>query len=98
MAPDPDTLDVNPWILRGQLSHPGHLIWQRVVAHVAVVEVVKFLRSQRVAHPIDLHDHEPKLSQRLAVTARTGERPAMNASALRPRIDIVDDRILLAAV
>src|SRR5215469_9864866 len=98
MAPDPDTLDVNPWILRGQLSHAGHLIRQRVVAHIAVVEVVKLLGPQGVAHPLDLHDHESKLSQRLAIAARTRERPAVNASALGARINIVDDRILLPAV
>src|SRR5947209_2305329 len=91
-------LDINPRVAAGQLLHARHLIRQRVVAHVAVIGLVKLLRSPGRPGAVDFDDHETELRERLRVAARRRERAAADAACLRPRTDMVDDRILLRLV
>jgi hypothetical protein len=46
------------------------LIGDRVVAHVAVVEVEELLRAQLGAHAVDRDDDEAELGERLVVGVR----------------------------
>ena len=85
-------------IARGQLLHPGHLIGQRVVAHVAVIGLVELLRSPRRAHPVDFDDDEAEFGERLRIAARRRERAAADAAGLRAGIDVIDDRVLLRRI
>ena len=98
MAVDAGRVDVDPRIALRELLHPGDLIGQRVVAHVAVVGLVERLRSPRRAHAVDLDDDEAELGERLRVAARRREAAAADAAGLRPGIDVVDDRILLRRI
>ena len=98
MAVNAGAIDVKPGIARGQLLHRADLIGQGVVAHVAVVGLVKFLRAPRRPHPVDLDDDEPELRQRLRIAARRRELAAADAAGLRTRINMVDDRISLRRV
>ena len=81
-----------------QLLHAGHLVRQRVVAHVAEIRFVKFLGAPRRAHAVDLHHHESQLRQRLAIAARRRKAAAADAAGLRAGINVIDDRIFLAGV
>src|SRR5687768_18413546 len=94
MAPDAGALDVDVRVPLCQLAHPGDLIRDGVVAHVAVVEVGERLRSPLGAHAVDGDNDEPELGERLVIAARGNEEPGADAAAPRTRIDVVDDRIL----
>ena len=61
---------IDPGIPRRELLHARDLVGQRVVAHVAEVRVVELLRSPGRPHPVDLHDDEPELGERLRIAAR----------------------------
>src|SRR6185436_17204488 len=62
------------------------------------VGVVERLGSPRRAHPVDLDDHESKLGQRLRITTCRREAAATDASCLRARIDVIDDRVFPAPI
>ncbi len=62
------SISIHGYRLR-QFLHAGHLIGQRVVAHIAEVRFVKFLRAPRGSHAIDLHHDEAQLGQRLRIAA-----------------------------
>src|ERR1700693_5923395 len=94
MTVNTDAIAVDPRIAGGPLFHSCDLIGQSVVAHPGVVRVVKRLRSPRRPHPVDLHHHEPKLGQRLSISARRREAATAYTSCLRTRIDVVDEWIL----
>ena len=82
-----------------QFLHARDLVGQRVVApHRAVVRVVERLRAARRAHAVDRHDDEAEFGERLLVAARGRERARAHAARLRPRIGLVDDRVLLRRV
>src|SRR5437660_2139346 len=98
MAIDSGMVEIDPGIALGQLGHACNLVGKRVIAHIAVVNIVIFLGTPGISHTVDLDDNETQLRQRLRVAARRGKRPASNASLLRPRIDVVDDRILLVGI
>src|SRR5207247_1151883 len=49
VAVDPGAVEVDPRVAPGQLAHPGDLIGDAVVAHVAVIGVVEGVRAQRRA-------------------------------------------------
>src|SRR5207244_4815551 len=66
---DSGAIDIDPREPLRQLLHAGNLIGQCVVSHLAVVGVVKRLRSPRRAHAVDLDDYEPKLRQSLRIAA-----------------------------
>ena len=54
--------------------------------------------SDRGATSVYRHDDEAQLGERLLVAARRGERRRADAAALRARIGVVDDRILLLRI
>ncbi len=62
-AVDADFADVDPAVLGGQLPDRRDVIGESVVAHVAVVGVVKRLGPLRRAHMIELYDDESELGQ-----------------------------------
>ena len=93
VAVDAGAIEIDPREARRQLLHARDLIGQRVVAHVAVPGLVERTRSPRRPHPVDLHDDETELGDRLRVAACGRESPAADAAGLRSRIDVVDDRI-----
>ena len=76
----------------------GHLIRDRVVAHVGVVGLVELLRSPRRPHPVDFDDDEAELGEGLGIAARGEKRAAADAAGLRSRIDVVDDRVFLRRI
>jgi hypothetical protein len=76
-----------------QLAHARDLVGQRVVAHVAVVEIGEDLRAPRRAHPVDLHDDEAELGERLMVAACGEKLREPTLPPLRARVDVVDDRV-----
>ena len=94
MSVDARAIDVDPRVLRRKLLHAGHLIGKRVVAHVAVIRLVKLLRPPRCPHAVYFDDDEPELRECLRVAARRRESASSDAAALRSGIDVVDDRIL----
>src|SRR5438132_9287207 len=98
MAIDASALDIDPRVAFGKLLHRGYLIRQSVIAHVAIISIVKFLGPHRVSHAIDLDDDEAEFGERLRVAARRRERTATDTPALWARIDVIDDRIFLLLV
>ena len=98
MAIDASALDIDPRVAFGKLLHRGHLIRQSVIAHVAIISIVKFLGPHRVSHAVDLDDDEAEFRERLGVATRRGERTAPDTAALWARIDVIDDRIFLLLV
>jgi len=60
---------IDPRILLGQLFHRGHLVGQRVVAHVSEVGIMKLLGAPGRTHSIDLHDNEAQLCEGLRIAA-----------------------------
>jgi hypothetical protein len=98
VAPDARAIDVDPRVALRELLHAGHLIGQRVVAHVAVIRGVEALGSPRRAHAVDLDDDEAQLGDRLRIAARGGKLAAADAAGLRARINVIEDRILLRRI
>ena len=45
MSVDSGVVNVDPGVTLGELLHPGHLIRQRVVTHIPITHVMKFLGS-----------------------------------------------------
>ena len=97
MPEDPDAIEIDELVLRGELLDGRDVIGQPIIAEVAVVVVVKCLRAERRAEVIELDDDEPELGQREGLAAVL-ELPLANAADLRAGIDVVDDRILLRRV
>src|SRR5262245_35444244 len=95
MAPDTGAVDIDPGESAGEFLHAGDLIWKSVVAHVSEIRVMKFLRTPRSSHPIDLHDDESQFGQCLRVRTRSGKIAAADASGLRAGINTIHDRVLL---
>src|SRR2546421_13088800 len=98
MAVDAGAVDVDPRIAARELLRRRDLVGQRVVAHVGVVRVVKFLGAPWRSHPVDLDNDESELGERLRVAARRRKRTAADAAGLRTRIDMVDDWILPSGI
>src|SRR5438067_2022159 len=98
MAINAGSINIYPWVFFSQLLHRGYLIRQSVIAHVAIISIVKFLGPHRVSHAIDLDDDEAEFGERLRVAARRRERTATDTPALWARIDVIDDRIFLLLV
>jgi len=98
MAVDPCAVYINPRIELGKLLHSGHLIGQRVVAHVAVISVVKFLAAPRRTHAVNLHNDEPQVRRAPARRRAPLRNCASHASRLRTGIDVIDDRVFLIRI
>src|SRR5437588_12944484 len=92
MAINAGSINIYPWVFFSQLLHGGYLIRQSVIAHVAIISIVKFLGPHRVSHAIDLDDDEAEFGERLRVAARRGERTATDTPALWARIGVICDR------
>ncbi len=92
MPVDPDAIKIDERIAGGELFDGGHMIRQPVVDEVAVIGVVKSLRTKWGTHVVELNDDEPELRQRKVFTA-TLEPPPTNAPHLGAWIDVADDRI-----
>ena len=95
VAIDAGAIDVDPRVPLRELFHPGNLIGERVVAHIGEIRFVKFFRTPRRPHPVDLDDDEAEFGKRLRIAAGRVERAPADAAGLRPGIDVVDERILL---
>src|SRR5437588_8204066 len=98
MAVDAGSINIYPGVFFSELLHCRHLIRQSVIAHVAIISIVKFLGPHRVSHAVDLDDDEAEFRERLGVATRRGERTASDTAALWARIDVIDDRIFLLLV
>src|SRR5439155_21620417 len=95
-AVDPDARDVVERIFRRDRLVPEDAIGEAGVAEILPGDVVECLRSIRRAHAVNLHDDEPELGLRLHLVV--GEERLRHERALRPRVDVLDDGILLRRV
>ena len=59
---------------------------------------MKGLRPLGVSHAFDLDHGEAKLRERIAIRTRGLKCMRSKGAALRPRIDVIDDRVLLRGV
>ena len=73
------------------------MVRQTVVAEVAIVVVVECLRAERRPEVVELNDYETEFREREGLTAAL-ELPCADAADLRPRVDMVDDRIFFRRV
>ena len=92
-AVEPDARDVVGRILRRHRLVPEDAIGEAGVLDVLPRDVVEGLRAVARPHAVDLHDDEPDFGLRLHLVER-GER-LRHERALRPGVDVLDDRILL---
>ena len=72
-AVDADARQVDVRVLRGRRLHPEDAVGEAGIGQVLPADVVERLRPPVRPHPVDLHDDEPQLRQRLRPdgTART---------------------------
>ena len=98
VAVDARLVDVDPAVALRQFLHPGHLIGQRVVAHVGVVGIVERLRTVGRPHAVDFDDDEAEFGQSLRLATGGAESPVADGAALRAWIDMVDNRIFLRRI
>src|SRR5580700_1452247 len=59
---------------------------------------MKGLRPPGVSHTFDLHHNEPKVRQRIAIHTGSLKSVGSKRAALRPRINEIDDWVLLREV
>src|SRR5690606_8963799 len=97
MSKDADAFDVNELVTHAKLLDGGNVIRQAVVTEVAVVVVVKHLRTKRRANVIELHHDKSKLRQRHCFATML-EVPLTHRPNLRSRIDVRNDRVGLRGI
>ena len=75
MAPDADTIDVDPTELPRKILEACNLIRNRVVAHCLRmrIEVMELLGAQGRSQTINAHHDEAQIGKRLIVPMRRGE-------------------------
>src|SRR5215510_4189760 len=96
MSRDAGALEIDPRVALREVLHARNLIGDRVIAaHRAVVGVLERFRSAGRAPAIDGDDDEAEFGEGLPIAARRRERSVAGAAGLRPRVDVVDDRVLL---
>src|SRR4029079_1159623 len=88
--------DVVPRISGGDRFVPADAIRKTGVLDVLPGDVVESLREIAGAHAVDLPDNEADLGQRLHLV-EGGER-LRDERAVRPGLDVLDDRILPARI
>ena len=94
VAEDAHAVEVHLGVASGQLLERGDVIGEAVVAHVAVVGVVKGLRAERGAEGVDREDDEAEFGEGAAVApARGREVVAGDGADLGSGIDVVDDGV-----
>src|SRR5262249_10253239 len=95
-AVDADTRDVVPRVLLVDRLVPEDAIGKAGVGNVFPRVIVERLRAIARTHAIDLHEDETDLRERYeALTAAPRLR---NKRAVWPRVDLLDDRVLLFRV
>src|SRR2546429_2714016 len=98
MAVDAGSINIDPREFFSELLHCRHLIRQSVIAHVAIISIVKCFGPHGISHAIDLDDDKAEFRERLRVATRRRERTAADTATLWARIDVIDDWIFFLLV
>src|SRR5690242_10477564 len=97
MSEDPHSIEIDKLVLRRQLLDRRDVIGQAVVTEIAVIVVVERFRAERRAEVVELDHDETELREGEWLTAVL-VLPLPHAADLRPRIDVIDDRILFRRI
>ena len=91
-----DARDVHFGMLRRGSFNPKDAIGKSSVTNILPADIVKFFRTMAGAHAVHLHDDETQFRQLLHSRHRTEHLGRKRA--LRARVNILDDGILLCGI